>query len=584
MRTSWSKALFDVFAAREGGPGAEAAAAVDRSQVLQRLWTQRGPTKARCARSSRRSGRGSRRARDRPACSAFLSRRLRRRRPKMRDFVHVRDAAACVAWLARNPPVNGVFNPGLRAGARASPIWLAQCSPRPATTPAHRLHPADMPEGLRDAYQYFTEAAHGAPAHLGLERPGDLASRMASRTMCANISPARTPICKAAWPGHVQGGQAHGNAVLRGLRAHSSCWRWPRFLSGATTSCSRCSTRNCHTPSYKPPAAPAYEKPGAAWALSADSPEAGRPHRSTSSSSIPRPSTAGVTGTVPRLTRAARLASWTEVMLPNYAAPFAAVGRVFAPRYRQASLYSRADHCFDDAIEAREFPYRDVRAAFLAFERRVGPHRPFIVVGVEQGGTQAARLLRDDIGPDPDLRRRLVAAYLIETVTPADEYDAEAPTPACAARVQVGCVVAWISAPWLDFGRSERIMNRNPDLERQGPAGGLERPPAPVRQPAARRGDRGLEAPPVQSLGSRQRHRPRMGRPARFHGEAGGRPMRGRHPAGHPPAVHAAAPAWRLGRAPAGRSLQPFLEPDLEADAPGPRGGLAGGAPTRMTS
>ena len=29
-----------------------------------------------------------------------------------------------------------------------------------------------------------------------------------------------------------------------------------------------------------------------------------------------------------------------RVMIPNHAAPFASVGPVFAPRYRQASLYS----------------------------------------------------------------------------------------------------------------------------------------------------------------------------------------------------------------------------------------------------
>jgi hypothetical protein len=168
--------------------------------------------------------------------------------------------------------------------------------------------------------------------------------------------------------------------------------------------------------------------------------------------------------------RAARLLD--RVMLPNYAGPFAAVGRVFAPRYRQASLYS-ALTLFDDAIEAREFPYDDVSAAFQAFERRVGPDRPFILVGVEQGGTLAARLLRDEIAADPALRRRLVAAYLVETVVPADEYAAEAATPACLSRSQAGCVVAWISVPWLDFGRSERIMNRSLIWNDKGRLAGL---------------------------------------------------------------------------------------------------------------
>ena len=168
---------------------------------------------------------------------------------------------------------------------------------------------------------------------------------------------------------------------------------------------------------------------------------------------------------------AARLLA--RVMLPNYAGPFARVGRVFAPRYRQASLYSGLT-LFDDAIEAREFPYRDIRAAFEAFRRRSGPDRPFVLVGVEQGGTLAARLLRDEIAPDANLRRHLVAAYLIETVVPAGEYAPGSPIPACESRSQTGCVMAWVSAPWLDFGRSRRIMNRSLVWSPKGRLTGLD--------------------------------------------------------------------------------------------------------------
>jgi hypothetical protein len=208
---------------------------------------------------------------------------------------------------------------------------------------------------------------------------------------------------------------------------------------------------------YKPPARPNYESP-AAWARL---PGPLKPTDPPVDVFFVHPTTfdGGRNWNGPIDARgAARLL--VRVMLPNYAGPFAGVGRVFVPRYRQASLYS-ALTLFDDAIEAREFPYGDVAAAFEAFERRVGPDRPFIVVGVEQGGTLAARLLRDVIGPDPALRRRLVAAYLIETAAPADEYSENAPMPACDWRSQTGCVVAWISAPWLDFGRSQRIMNRS---------------------------------------------------------------------------------------------------------------------------
>ncbi len=106
---------------------------------------------------------------------------------------------------------------------------------------------------------------------------------------------------------------------------------------------------------------------------------------------------------------------YSHVVAPNYAAPFAQAGRVFAPRFRQASLYTSLT-VFDDAIEAREFAYSDVRAAFDFYLAHMNAGRPFILVGVEQGGVLAARLLREEIAPRIDVRRRLVAAYLIETV------------------------------------------------------------------------------------------------------------------------------------------------------------------------
>lgn len=151
---------------------------------------------------------------------------------------------------------------------------------------------------------------------------------------------------------------------------------------------------------------------------------------------------------------------YSRVAAPNYAAPFAAAGRVFAPRYRQASLYTSLT-VFDDAIEAREFAFGDVRAAFDYYLAHMNAGRPFILVGVEQGGGLAVRLLEDEIAPNPDLRRRLVAAYLIETVARAARLAPDAVVPACQRRDQSGCVVGWISAGQGDFPRVINILSRS---------------------------------------------------------------------------------------------------------------------------
>jgi hypothetical protein len=150
----------------------------------------------------------------------------------------------------------------------------------------------------------------------------------------------------------------------------------------------------------------------------------------------------------------------SRVVIPNYVGPFDRVGRVFAPRYRQASLYTYLT-LRDDAREARRFAYGDVLQAFRAYRVRYGQDRPFILVGVEQGGSLAARLLREEIAGKPELKSRLIAAYLIETAVPADEYAPDAALPACERKAETDCVAAWISAPEGDFQRVQELIGRS---------------------------------------------------------------------------------------------------------------------------
>lgn len=144
-----------------------------------------------------------------------------------------------------------------------------------------------------------------------------------------------------------------------------------------------------------------------------------------------------------------------RVQLPNYAAPFAVMGNIYAPRYRQASLYTQLT-LRDEALEARQFAYRDVEAAFRTFLRQRKGGRGFVMVGVEQGGVMAERLLRDVVNSDPDLKSQLVAAYLLETLAPESQFgNPSAITPACMSRTQIGCVTAYIS---VEAGRPDQAL------------------------------------------------------------------------------------------------------------------------------
>ena len=149
-----------------------------------------------------------------------------------------------------------------------------------------------------------------------------------------------------------------------------------------------------------------------------------------------------------------------RVMLPNYAGPFARVGRVFAPRYRQASLYAYQMALREDARDARRFAYDDVAAAFRYYMAHYNFGRPYIIVGVEQGGQIADRLVREEVDRNPGLVAKLAGAYLIDVPIPADAYGPGSPTPPCARRAEVHCVVAWTEVAQSDPVGARRLLSR----------------------------------------------------------------------------------------------------------------------------
>jgi len=206
---------------------------------------------------------------------------------------------------------------------------------------------------------------------------------------------------------------------------------------------------------YEPPPAPDYSD-RAAWALMPTAPEVIAPDQPPADVFFIGPTTydGGKNWNAPvDEARSDRL--FRGVMAPNYAGPFVRVGRIFAPRYRQASLYTQMT-LRDDARDARRFAYADVEAAFQEYLARYNGGRPFLIVGVEQGGALAARLLSEDVARNPSLRSRLVAAYLVETVTPA----ANPPIEPCVRKGQTGCLAAWASVLGEEFDRAKELLDR----------------------------------------------------------------------------------------------------------------------------
>ncbi|MFN5271207.1 MAG: DUF3089 domain-containing protein [Hyphomonadaceae bacterium] len=144
------------------------------------------------------------------------------------------------------------------------------------------------------------------------------------------------------------------------------------------------------------------------------------------------------------------------IALPNHAEPFAAGGPLWVPRYRQAVLFALLSQR-DDSHEALNLAYEDVARAFETFQQARNPKRPFVLVGLGQGGLHVLRLLQEkgDLGP------MLAATYVIDQPVPTALFEGPSAVPGfpkpCQSAKQARCFVSYTS---LDGGdqRGARIL------------------------------------------------------------------------------------------------------------------------------
>jgi len=117
--------------------------------------------------------------------------------------------------------------------------------------------------------------------------------------------------------------------------------------------------------------------------------------------------------------------------------------RVFAPRYRQAILYSFRDKS-GDGQKALNLAYTDVRTAFLYYMQHYNKGRLVIIAGHSQGGLHAYRLIKEFFDTTA-LKSKLVAAYLIGYHIYKDSLKNLKP---CDSATQTGCYVSWNTVKW----------------------------------------------------------------------------------------------------------------------------------------
>ncbi|MFZ5609710.1 MAG: DUF3089 domain-containing protein [Pseudomonadota bacterium] len=136
-------------------------------------------------------------------------------------------------------------------------------------------------------------------------------------------------------------------------------------------------------------------------------------------------------------------ASLDHAVLKNQASAFADAGRIFAPRYRQATLGAFYEGKAN-AVQALGVAYEDVRAAFDNFIARRNQGRPFILAAHSQGSLHALGLLRDRIAGTA-LAERMIAAYLIGWPISVEADLAAIGLAPCATPMASGCVISWQS-------------------------------------------------------------------------------------------------------------------------------------------
>lgn len=148
-----------------------------------------------------------------------------------------------------------------------------------------------------------------------------------------------------------------------------------------------------------------------------------------------------------------------RIVRPNYVSPYGESGRLFAPFYRQASLYAFMTNR-EDAQQAQDLAYQDVKRAFEVFLRQSPPERPIVLVGHNQGASHVQRLLIDYFnGP---LKDRLAVAYVIDHPLPLDSFEGPmANLSPCNGPEQAQCVVAFGSFTPKDKVIAEGFSERS---------------------------------------------------------------------------------------------------------------------------
>lgn len=123
---------------------------------------------------------------------------------------------------------------------------------------------------------------------------------------------------------------------------------------------------------------------------------------------------------------------------------FNAIGRIYAPRYRQAHLSAYFPKTQADslhALAAFNKAYDDIKKAFEYYLQHYNHGRPIIIASHSQGSTHAIRLIKEFFDGKP-LQQQLIVAYVLGMPVPEHSFQN---IKACNYPQQTGCICSWRS-------------------------------------------------------------------------------------------------------------------------------------------
>ncbi|MEO9633963.1 MAG: DUF3089 domain-containing protein [Parasphingorhabdus sp.] len=147
-----------------------------------------------------------------------------------------------------------------------------------------------------------------------------------------------------------------------------------------------------------------------------------------------------------------------RIFLRGQASTFNAIGEIWAPRYRQATMGAFLTEK-PEGQQALDAAYQDVLMAFDHFSSAIPGDQPIILAGHSQGSLHLTNLLKDRVAGTP-LANRIVAAYVVGWPVSVDTDIPEMGLDICEAPDQTRCIMSWHSfAEPAEYGRIIQVYD-----------------------------------------------------------------------------------------------------------------------------